>query len=317
MKNKIFFYLSLLFVIVFQVGCGSVSTYEPPKLNAYVPDDNIKVVYKEKIVKVGEVKENIEDKYNKIKSQYNFNKTTNTKDNSFALVVGIEKYSLNTPVEYADVSALAFKDLLNKTIGIPKENIITLLNKDATSGQLKAKLELVKELSETGGQIFVYFAGHGVPAKDGKTYLLPSDMSADNIHLEPNLKLDNIYKNLLKSNAKDVVVFLDSCFSGKDDKGQLLYKGVAPVLRVKKNPLAYSKNITVFTAGQSTDFANDYTEKEQRMFTHFLIKELSKGNTNLANSYENIRKNVKRNSLMKGVGYKQIPQLYGNKNIEL
>ena len=206
--------------------------------------------------------------------------------------------------------------LANITFGIPKENIITLLNSKATSGQIKAKIELIKELADSEGNIYVYFAGHGVPGKDGSTYLLPTDMSADAIHLEPNLKLDSIYAKLSKAEAKNVFVFMDSCFSGKDDTGGLLYRGVAPVLKVKKTKVS-SKKITIFTAGKSTDFANDFEDKKQRMFSYFLIKELADGKTDLSKVYSKIKSKVKRASLIKGLGYKQVPQLYGNKKVIL
>ena len=247
-----------------------------------------------------------------VPSVYDFKTKPTNNINSFALIIGIKNYKQNSSVEYADVSALAFRTLAHKTFGIPKENIITLLNSDASSGQIKAKLALIKELSEKDGNIYLYFAGHGVPGKDGATYLLPNDMSADAIHLESNLKLDTIYDDLAGSAAKNVFVFMDSCFSGKDDEGSLLYKGVAPVLKTKKVDLK-SKKLTVFTAGKSTDFANDHKEKQQRLFSYHLIKELSSGETNLHHVYKKIQKMVKRQSLMKGLGYKQI-QMYGNSN---
>jgi hypothetical protein len=251
-----------------------------------------------------------------IDNEFDFKINKNKNLNSYALIIGINKYEENTNVIYADTSALTFKELASKTLGIPEENIILLLNHKATSGQIKAKLELLKELSDNKGNIYLYFAGHGVPAKDGNVYILPADMSADSIHLEPNLRLDNIYAKLSKSNAKNIFVFMDSCFSGKDDKGSLLYKGVAPVLKTKKVQINNDK-LTVFTAGKSSDFANDFQDKKQRMFSYYLIKELSTGKKDLAKVYEDIKAKVKRSSLQKGIGYKQEPQIYGNKNVLL
>lgn len=271
-------------------------------------------IKKEKIIYKGsgaDSEEQVRRAYAINANVFSFKQNRNVNENSYALVIGINNYSENTNVDYADYSALAFEELANKTFGIPKENIITLLNDKASSGQLKAKIELVKELAEKGSNLYVYFAGHGVPGKDGATYLLPADMSADSIHLEPNLKLDSIYKNLSQSLASNIYVFMDSCFSGKDDSGKLLYKGVAPVLRANKVKFS-SKKLTVFTAGKSTDFANDFKEKKHRLFSYFLLNELSQGNNNLESIYDSIRHKVKRNSLMKGVGYKQVPQLYGN-----
>ena len=247
---------------------------------------------------------------NEIRSKYNFTKTNVNNPDSFALVIGINQYKQNTSVEFADLSALAFEDLAINTLGIPKENIITLLNDDATSGQLKAKFELIKELADSNGNLYVYFAGHGVPGKDGNTYILPNDMSADSIHLEPNLQLNTIYSKLAKSQAKNVFVFMDSCFSGKDDKGELLYKGVAPILK-RNVENSVDNKLTVLTAGGANDFANDYSDKKQRLFSYFLIKELSSGKSNLNEVYSSIKNEIKRTSLMKGIGYKQVPEISG------
>ena len=252
-----------------------------------------------------------EEYKNKIRPEYNFVLTTIKNPDSFALVIGINQYKQNTQVEFADLSALAFEELAINTLGIPKENVITLLNDDATSGQLKAKIELVKELADSNGNLYVYFAGHGVPGKDGNTYILPNDMSADSIHLEPNLELNNIYSKLAKSNAKNVFVFMDSCFSGKDDEGELLYKGVAPILK-RNTENSIDNKLTVLTAGGANDFANDYNEKKQRLFSYFLIQELASGKTDLNEIYSSIKNNIKRTSLMKGIGYKQVPEISGN-----
>jgi hypothetical protein len=263
---------------------------------------------------------NTQKKYRPNKStsigKFSFTKLKKTNYNSYALVIGINDYQSSTNVNYADNSALAFSELANKSLGIPKENIITLLNEKATSGQIKTNLEIIKELPEKNGIIYLFFAGHGVPGKHGSSYILPSDMSADAIHLEPQLKLEQIYKRLSTSQASRVFVFMDTCFSGKDDQGNLLYKGVAPVLRTQKTKINSNK-LTIFTAGKSSDFANDLEDQQHRLFSYHLINELSKGKKNLNTVYENIRRNVKRSSLMKGIGYKQVPQLYGKSNQKL
>jgi glycosylphosphatidylinositol transamidase (GPIT) subunit GPI8 len=249
-------------------------------------------------------------------ARYSFKTAKEQNINSYALVIGISRYKQNPEVPYADISARAFADLINITFGVPKENIILLLNENASSGELKAKFEIIKELADERGNLYIYYAGHGVPSKNADTYLLPYDMSADAMYLEPNLKLSNIYKKLSKVKVKNVFVFMDSCFSGKDDNGKLLYKGVAPVLRAKKTVVNTDK-LTILTASKASEFANEYRDKKQRMFTYYLIDELSKGKTHLNEVYPDIKQKVKRTSLKKGIGYKQIPQIYGNEKVKL
>ena len=105
-------------------------------------------------------------------------------------------------------------------------------------------------------------------------------------------------------------------FSGSDDEGSLLYRGVAPVIKGKKT-VVDTKKLTVFSAGKSDDFANDHRNKKQRMFSYFLIEELSKGETQLNKVYPDIKQQVKKNSLKKGIGYIQVPQIYGNEKVPL
>ena len=166
----------------------------------------------------------------------------------------------------------------------------------------------LKELADSGDSLYFFFAGHGVPGRDGNTYLLPSDMGADSIHLEPQLNLDQVYSTLSSSNAKRVYAFVDSCFSGKNDEGQLVYRGVAPIFK-KKDRQFSSKKLSVMTAGSSTEFANQYEKEKQRLFSYFLVKGLTKQKDNISELYSYVRRNVKRESLRIGLGYKQVPTL--------
>lgn len=236
--------------------------------------------------------------------------------NSFALIIGISKYMNETNVDYADNSAKSFKLLAENVLGVPKENIIMLTNEKATSGQLKSNIELISQLVEKGSTLYFYYAGHGVPATNGKTYILPSDMKADNIQIEKGLAISNIYDRFAKSPAKKVIVFMDSCFSGKDDSGALLYKGVAPVLRNKKATIDKRK-IAVFSAGSSSDFANQYKEEEQRMFSYFVMKGLLDGKKNSDELSNYVKMSVKRKSLRLGLSYKQVPQYDGKASLKI
>ena len=233
--------------------------------------------------------------------------------NAFALVIGINKYMNETNVDYADNSAKSFAKLAQNVLGVPKENIISLTNEKATSGQIKSNIELITQLLEKGNTLYFYYAGHGVPGTNGKTYLLPSDMKADNIEVEPALAISTIYDKLIKSPADNVVVFMDSCFSGKDDSGKLLYKGVAPVLKTKKQKINKNK-MMLFSAGASSDFANQYKDQEQRLFSYFLMKGLLEGKNTTQALHNYTKVQVKRNSLRLGLSYKQIPQFDGKAN---
>jgi len=228
----------------------------------------------------------------------------------YALIFGIRTYDRQADVPYADNSAQSFNLMAENVLGVPTENIFMLVNDKATSGRVKANIALVTELAERGDSVYFFFAGHGVPGIDGNTYILPSDMTADSIHLEPKLKLDTIYAQLATSKASRIYVFIDSCFSGRDDTGAMIYRGAAPVFRKKKHHFS-SQKLTVMTAGSAEDFANQYDKQKQRLFSYYLIKGFAdeKKSKDIKTLYEYVRHNVKRESLRIGLGYKQIPQL--------
>ncbi len=235
-------------------------------------------------------------------------KTTTPDFSKYALVIGIQDYKQQANVNYADNSAVTFSLAAKNILGVPEENVFFLLNNDATSGQIKTKITLLKELAEPGDSLYFFFAGHGVPGRDGNTYLLPADMGADSIHLEPQLKLDSIYTTLNGSKANKIYAFVDSCFSGKDDQGELIYKGVAPVFK-RLNKQFSSNKLTVMTAGSASDFANQYQQENHRLFSYYLIRGLTQEKENINELYDYVKRNVKRASLRFGLGYKQVPML--------
>ncbi len=246
---------------------------------------------------------------------FSYKESDTIRENDFALIIGISDYKKGPDVEFANNSALAFKELVHTTFGLPNENIITLIDDDASSGTIKSNLYLIKELAEKDSRIYFYFAGHGLPSRSGETSILPYDMSAAAMEVETQLRLDNIYALLAKSSAKEIFVVLDSCFSGKDDKGKLLYKGVAPVLKVKR--AEPKKRMTIFTAGGSGDFANDYQSKQQRLFTYYFINAINEGKKTSEDIYNYTKLKVKRESLHKGLIYKQVPTMAGNSKSEI
>ncbi|MDX1810761.1 MAG: caspase family protein [Gammaproteobacteria bacterium] len=226
----------------------------------------------------------------------------------YALIIGIENYQKQANVNYADNSARTFSLAARHVLGIPTENTIVLTNEKATSGQIKTNIAYLAQLAEPGDSLYFFFAGHGVPGTDGNSYILPADMSADAIEIEPGLMLDNIYRTLNNSAADKVYIFIDSCFSGRDDKGELLFKGVAPIFKQAPKK-AKPKKLVIMTAGGQSEFANQLKGQQQRMFSYYLIKGLAEKRTDIDELYNYVKRNVKRSSLRIGLGYKQIPQL--------
>lgn len=235
---------------------------------------------------------------------------------AYAIIFGIEDYMLESNVPFSKNSALMFAQYAQKLLGVPEEHIWLLVGSDkTTSGFIKSQWRDFLSAIDAGSTVYFYYSGHGVPNMvDGSPSLLPRDMSAEAVSQESLFKLQNIYQELSATRAKHVIAFVDSCFSGKDSSGKLLFDGVAPVMRTKKVDFDSAK-MTIFTAGASNEFANDYKARRERLFSYYLMRGMAASKLEAKALHDYVKSNVSRVSRKKGAAYKQVPQLMGNPNV--
>ena len=172
----------------------------------------------------------------------------------------------------------AFKEYAEKTLGIPRQNIIFLL--DATSGQMKEAIEkftLLSKHSNGKADLIFYYAGHGLPEEESKEpYLIPVDVSGKN--LETAIKLEELYLKLNEYPNKRSLIFLDACFSGgARNQGLIAARGV----RVKPKENKLNGNVIVFSASSESQTSLPLEEEKHGLFTYYLLKELQKTKGNI------------------------------------
>ena len=219
--------------------------------------------------------------------------------NTFAVIMGNEKYKNVAEVPFAENDAKVFSEYVQKTLGVPSEQIKLIEN--ATYNDIRISLNWLEKamtLCNGKGKAIVYYAGHGIPSEsDNSSYLLP----VDGIGNDPAsaYSLRDFYQKLGNMQAQSVTVFLDACFSGtKRDNGMLVAaRGVA----IKAKPSTPKGKMVVFSAAQGDETAYPYQDMQHGMFTYYLLKKLqeSKGNLTLGELGNYLKEEVKRQSFLK------------------
>lgn len=193
--------------------------------------------------------------------------------NSYAIVIGIENYRQKLPrADFATQDATLVADYLTKVMGYPEENVITLLNDHATNVDLVKYLEKwLPNNVEKGSTVFIYYSGHGAPdPKTGNAYLVPYDGDPSFID-QTGYSLKRMYEALGKLPAKEVIVALDSCFSGAGGRS-VLAEGARPLVMNQQKSVVLPNNMTIMAAAAGDQISSTYKDKGHGLFTYFLLK---------------------------------------------
>jgi uncharacterized caspase-like protein len=136
------------------------------------------------------------------------------------VVVGIDQYQSWPRLHYAVNDAKGVRDLLVKRYHFKPENVVTLLDGEATrAGILKALGDRLADPARVkhDDRVFVFFAGHGVTRKlpSGKSlgYLVPVDADRDNYQSQA-ISMTNFQDVSEAIPAKHVLFVTDACYSG-------------------------------------------------------------------------------------------------------
>lgn len=193
--------------------------------------------------------------------------------NSYAIVIGIEQYRQRLPnADFAISDARLVSEYLSRVMGYPEENIVTLTNEHATKSDFEKYFEkwLINN-AEKDGTVFIYYSGHGAPdPKTGGAYLVPYDGDPSFI-AETGYSLKRMYDALGKLPAKEIIVALDSCFSGAGGRS-VLAEGARPLVMNLQKSFVNAKNMTIMTASSGDQISSTYKERGHGLFTYFFLK---------------------------------------------
>jgi hypothetical protein len=208
-----------------------------------------------------------------------------------AVVIGIERYgNVSAKSDYSYADAKLMRAYL-KALGIPERNIEFLGDDKATLSALSKTLErwLTNKVKKES-RVFVYYSGHGAPDPvSGDSYLLPFD-GDPNYLAETAYPLRKLYDKLGKLPAREVLVMLDSCFSGAGGRS-VLARGARPLVTAKDTG-ALAPQVAVLAATQGTQISTSSPEKGHGVFTYFLLKAIKDGKKDAAQAFADLKLKV-------------------------
>lgn len=136
-------------------------------------------------------------------------------DEKFAIIIGINNYESAGPLEYAENDAKLVKDTLISKYSYKEENIILLLNENATKKNILDKYNAYIDNIGKDDSLLFYYAGHGITKMNiegNEGFLVPYDGNEQNYNTLISWKEIIRVSNLIIS--KHIFFVLDACYSG-------------------------------------------------------------------------------------------------------
>lgn len=241
---------------------------------------------------------------------------------AYAVVIGIEQYRNHLPsAEFASQDAKVVAAYLSRVMGYREENVAVLLNERAAKADVEKYIEhWLPNRVEPGSTVFIYFSGHGAPnPKTGEAHLVPYD--GDPAFMEATgYPLKRLYEHLNKLPAGEVLVVLDSCFSGAGGRS-VIAKGMRPIMTEVENPILAKGKAVVLAASAGQQVSSTYDKKGHGLLTYFFLKGLQgEGDTNkdgtieLTELFHYLKPQVERVA-RREFNNDQTPQLLGSSGV--
>jgi formylglycine-generating enzyme required for sulfatase activity/uncharacterized caspase-like protein len=215
---------------------------------------------------------------------------TRWRADSYAVIVGIDAYSdpriPNLRFARKDAEAV-YKVLTDPAVGrFSPDNVITLLDGDATERKIRSALGTkLPRLTSKTSTVCIYYAGHGAPVIDVdakrrsadniEKYLVPHDAEADDLR-STAISMDSIQQYFSWLDAKQVICFLDTCYSGGAGGRSFerdLHRPRAIFSDEHLDRLAGEGRV-VMTACETNEISLESSEKGHGLFTYYLVRGL-------------------------------------------
>jgi len=186
-----------------------------------------------------------------------------------AVVVGIEDYTHIAGVPYATRDAQAFYRTLVYTLGVPASRV-RLLDQGASHEMIREALAEAGAQADHLGTLWFYFAGHGAASTaNGERMILGQDVRPDLATFESRgLRLAEL-EDIASAGGAQVVMVLDTCYTGRDRRGDSLVEGgrfVVPAYASEPRPRS-----AAWTAAGPNEVARPLDSVGHGAFTYYVV----------------------------------------------
>ena len=187
-----------------------------------------------------------------------------------ALIVGIEKYAFLPDVQGARLSAYDWEDFFRRSLGM--RDVYTLLDEDATREDISATIRELRDDIASDARLWFIFVGHGAPGAGGEDGLLVGMDARQSMSslTSRSLSRSALLEDLSGGTTDDIVVVLDTCFSGQTPDGAPLIEGAQPVIPLMSNRSAEAGTL-ILSAARADQLAGPLTGEERPSFSYLLL----------------------------------------------
>ena len=201
--------------------------------------------------------------------------------NSWALIIGINKYENVQKLDYAADDALAMQEMLIELFNFPSANITLLLDEKASKDNIIKEFSNIAFKAQEDDRVLVFFAGHGetmeLPGGGQMGYLIPVNGDADNLYYS-SIAMDELKRLALMSKAKHMLYLVDACYGGIAAVGSRSLSTSSPNYIEK---IVSDQGRQVITAGGKGEQVIEKSEWGHSAFTLNLKRGLRDGRADL------------------------------------
>ena len=223
--------------------------------------------------------------------------------NRKALVIGNDGYKFVSKLVNAKQDATSIAENLTKV------GYNVTLKFDQTEKEMKAALRGFKAQVDSGDEVAIFYAGHGVQLAN-TNYLIPIDVAGEGEEQikDEAISLQRILDDMADKKVKFSLAMVDACrdnpFKGSGRSIGGGARGLAPTT-------AATGQMVVFSAGtgqQALDKLGPNDKDKNGLFTRVFIKEMQKPGVTIDQLVRNVRNEVVTTA--KSIGHDQVPAIY-------